>query len=162
MNHWTIQLPSFSINKRRHEHIEQRDQVEQLVKLARDSLQTHRLAVSVLQAILLLVILVKSTPSRFAKFLSLFLLSLSILRSLLYIPIPPHFPPVPFNLGLSVPVLLYSVYLHSIGIEWEESSFAGLAPLAVLLLRVGTELEGERAIEEAKGLEKYMYQSPEA
>ncbi|GAA5964611.1 hypothetical protein JCM3765_007640 [Sporobolomyces pararoseus] len=145
---------------------EQQEQVQQLVKLARDSQQLYRNAVSLLQAFLLLILLLKIAPSFFSQFLQLTILSLSILRSLLVIPIPPHFPPIPFNLALSVPLLLHALYLYSstkpVESGWEQTMVFGLVPLGAILLRVGTEWESERAVEEAKSLEKLMYDSPEA
>ncbi|GAA5986785.1 hypothetical protein JCM5350_005238 [Sporobolomyces pararoseus] len=143
---------------------EQQEQVQQLVKLARDSQKLYRNAVSLLQTVLLVILEVKKAPSPSSQWVTLSILSFSILRSILLIPLPPHFPPIPFNLALSVPLILHAVYLYLYSIEtgWEQTIVFGLAPLGAILLRVGTEWEGERAVEEAKSLEKLMYDSPEA
>jgi hypothetical protein len=109
-------------------------------------------------------VLVKSGPSTFAKLLSMLILSLSVLRSVLVIPLPPHLPPIPFNLGLAIPLLLYALYLSSSSGQtgWEEALWSGFAPLGAILLRVATEWEGERTVAEVRGLEGLMYDSPEA
>ncbi|GAA6015254.1 hypothetical protein JCM11491_000986 [Sporobolomyces phaffii] len=144
--------------------VEQQAQVQHLVALAQKSLQLHRQVVGALQALLLLFLLVKASPSPFAKMLSASLLSLSILRALVIINASPYLPPVEFNLALAAPLVFYTVYLwsSSTGARSEEAFLSGCVPLGAILLRVATEWEGERAVTEAKGLADLMYDSPEA
>jgi hypothetical protein len=111
------------------------------------------------------VIILKDSTSPFAKILSLFLLSASIIRSVLVIPLPPHFPPVLFNVCLSIPFALYTFYLCSIKPKeggWETVIFASLVPFGAIILRAETERQGAEAVMEAKGLKGLMYDSPEA
>lgn len=169
---------------------EQQEQVDELVTLANNSLLLHRNAVTALQAILFLsvlqtlsrsplarasrklstfpdfvsVLLIKSGMSPFAGFLAFAVLPLSMARAILEIPAKPTLSPAPFNLVLFVPPLLYTLYLVLVAkrAEWDEILLSGFAPLGAILLRVGTEWEGARAIIEAKGLDRLMYDSPEA
>ncbi|GAA5859132.1 hypothetical protein JCM5353_004502 [Sporobolomyces roseus] len=141
---------------------EQQETVSELVTLAQDSLKLHRKLVSALQAVSIVFFFFNSpTPYPAVTFLVL-----SLFRSEFYFnyaPLTTWTTPILWNLYLVVVPIITTVYSYLRGWLEEEGSLEwAIGGIAMLLLRIVTEWEGQRAVEEAKGLQGLMYESPEA
>ncbi|GAA5847596.1 hypothetical protein JCM3766R1_000804 [Sporobolomyces carnicolor] len=149
---------------------EQRHQVDQLVQLATESLNTHRVAISIVQAILVsfLTIARALDPLNFSLAfvsISLSIVVASIVQSHVTLSSSSSPTRVDFNLLLSIPLAVVTVFATAWSNRHGDSAAAiatHCAPLGVVLLRAASEYYGTRAIKEASALEHLMYDAPEA
>ncbi|GAA5916927.1 hypothetical protein JCM5296_003948 [Sporobolomyces johnsonii] len=146
---------------------EQEHEVQQLVHLASDAVALHHRLIAALEAVLLLVLLFKSTPGQTSlplRLLTVPFLFASLARPLLTAHLPalasldlPY-----FDLLLAVIPTCAALSVLRSPAEVDDKLLWGVGPVGALVLAFAVEHEGKRALREAQGLRGLMYDAPEA